>query len=95
LLRDSVFRVVTAPALVVLKIIAYQDRPHERGKDVADVVEVFERYEEDDVRRFELIGTAVDDAPITFEEAGAYLVGVDAACLARPKSREVIRSGHF
>jgi predicted nucleotidyltransferase len=83
-------RVVTAPALVVLKIVAYQDRPHERGKDVADVVEVFERYEEDDARRFELIGTAVDGAPIAFEEAGAYLLGIDAARLARPKSREVI-----
>jgi len=32
----------------------------------------------------------VDDAPITFEEASAYLVGVDAARLARPKSRGVI-----
>jgi len=85
-------RVVTAPALVVMKIVAYQERPHERGKDVADVVEVFERYEEDDGRRFELIGATVDDAPIAFEEAGAYLVGVDAAPLARPKSREVIRA---
>lgn len=84
-------RVVTAPALVILKIVAYQDRPHERGKDVADVVEVFERYEEDDDRRFDLIGATVDDTPIAFEEAGAYLVGVDAARLARPKSREVIR----
>lgn len=83
-------RVVTAPALVVMKIVAYQDRPHERGKDVADIVEVFERYEEDDGRRFELSGSTVDDAPITFEEAGAYLVGVDAARLARPKSRGVI-----
>jgi hypothetical protein len=53
---------------------------------------VFERYEEDDGRRFEAIGATVDDAPITFEEAGAYLVGVDAARLARPKSREVIRA---
>jgi predicted nucleotidyltransferase len=85
-------QVVTAPALVILKIVAYQDRPHERGKDVGDAVEVFERYEEDDGRRFEAIGVTVDDGPITFEEAGAYLVGVDAARLARPKSREVIRT---
>jgi hypothetical protein len=32
----------------------------------------------------------VDGGPITFEEAGAYLVGVDAVRLARPRSREVI-----
>jgi len=83
-------RVVTAPALVILKIIAYQDRPHERSKDLADLVDAFERYEEDDGRRFELVGATVDDAPIAFEEAGAYLLGVDAARLARPKSREVI-----
>ena len=85
-------RVVTAPALVILKIIAYQDRPHERGKDLADLVDAFERYEEDDGRRFELVGATVDDAPVAFEEAGAYLLGVDAARLARPKSREVIRA---
>ena len=85
-------RVVTAPALVILKIIAYQDRPHERSKDLADLVDAFERYEEDDGRRFELVGATVDDAPIAFEEAGAYLLGVDAARLARPKSREVIRA---
>src|SRR5207245_8970303 len=70
-------RVVTAPALVVMKIVAYQDRPHERGKDAADVGEVVERYDEDDGRRFEVIGATVDGAPVAFEEAGAYLVGVD------------------
>lgn len=85
-------RVVTAPALVILKIIAYQDRPYERSKDLADLVEAFERYEEDDHRRFELINTAVDDAPIAFEDAGAYLLGLDTARLVRPKSREVIRA---
>lgn len=84
--------VVTAPALVILKIIAYQDRPYERSKDLADLVEAFERYEEDDHRRFELINRTVDDAPIAFEDAGAYLLGLDAARLVRPKSREVIRA---
>jgi predicted nucleotidyltransferase len=65
---------------------------HVRGKDVGDVVQVFERYEEDDGRRFEAIGVTVDDGPITFEEAGAYLVGVGAARLARPKSGEVVKA---
>jgi len=83
-------RVVTAPALVILKIVAYQDRPHERSKDLADLAEAFERYEEDDDRRFDLVDTTADDTPIAFEEAGAYLLGVDTARLARPKSREVI-----
>src|SRR5207245_10090298 len=79
-------RVVTAPALVILKIVAYQDRPHERSKDLADLVDAFERYEEDDGRRFELVGATVDDAPIAFDEAGAYRLGVDAARLACSKS---------
>jgi predicted nucleotidyltransferase len=83
-------RVVTPPALVILKIIAYQDRPHERSKDLVNLVEAFERYEEEDTRRFELVNARVDDAPIAFEEAGAYLLGIDASRLARPKSREVI-----
>jgi hypothetical protein len=59
-------------------------------RDVADVVEALERYEEDEGRRLELLGVTVDEAPITFEEAGAYLVGVAAARLARPKPREVL-----
>jgi predicted nucleotidyltransferase len=85
-------RVVTGPAFASLKVVACQDRPHERGKDVGDVIDVFERCEEDDGRRFEAIGVTVDDAPITFEEAGAYLVGVAAARLARPQAREVLRT---
>ncbi len=85
--------VVPIPGLVLLKIVAYQDRPHERAKDLADVVYCFERYEEslEGSRRFDVAGVAVEGQPVQFDEAGAYLLGTEVAKLARPKSLVVVR----
>lgn len=81
-------RVVPIPGLVLLKIVAYQDRPEERARDLSDVVYCFEYYEEDIVqsRRFDLVGVDVIGEPVEFEEAGAYLLGTEVARLASPKS---------
>ncbi|MFQ5848910.1 MAG: nucleotidyl transferase AbiEii/AbiGii toxin family protein [Candidatus Methylomirabilales bacterium] len=81
-------RVVTIPGLVLLKIVAYQDRPEERARDLSDIVHCFEHYEEaiEGSRRFDLAGGTVDGEPVAFEEAGAYLLGIEVAGLARPRS---------
>ncbi len=80
--------VVPVPALVLLKIIAYQDRPEERARDLGDMVYCFEHYEEsvEESRRFDLAGVEVEGQPVEFEEAGAYLLGLQLAKLARPSS---------
>jgi len=80
--------VVPVPALVLLKIIAYQDRPGERARDLGDMVYCFEHYEEsiEDSRRFELVGVEAERQPVAFEEAGAYLLGIEVANLAKPES---------
>lgn len=85
--------VVPIPGLVLLKIVAYQDRPEERKRDLTDVVFCFEHYEEvlEGSRRFDLTGVTVDGHPVQFEEAGAYLLGIDVAKLARPKSLVAVR----
>ncbi|MGH7404425.1 MAG: nucleotidyl transferase AbiEii/AbiGii toxin family protein [Candidatus Methylomirabilales bacterium] len=80
--------VVPVPALVLLKIVAYQDRPEERARDLGDMVYCFEHYEEsvEESRRFDLVGVEAEGQPVEFEEAGAYLLGVEVAKLARPSS---------
>lgn len=85
--------VVTIPGLVLTKVIAYMDRPEERARDLIDMLYCFEHYEATvgESRRFDCAGTQVDDEAVTFEEGGAFLLGMDVAVLAKPKSLEVVR----
>lgn len=87
--------VVPIPGLVLLKLVAYQDRPEERARDLIDVVYCFEHYEEhpERSRRFELVGVTAEGQPVRFEEAGAYLLGIEVAKLAKPRS--LIAIGKF
>ncbi len=86
-------RVVSIPGLLLLKIVAYQDRPEERARDLIDVVYSFEHYEGEieGSRRFEVAEVTVDGQPVEFEEAGAYLLGTEVARLAMPKSLVAVR----
>lgn len=87
-------RVVPIPVLILLKIVAYMDRPQERARDLSDLVRCFEDYEkgDEDSRRFEIGEVTVDDRPVEFEEAGAYLLGNEVGRLARPKSLVPVRA---
>jgi predicted nucleotidyltransferase len=90
---DLTLPVVTIPGLVLTKIIAYMDRPEERARDMVDMLYCFERYEErgENSRRFDCVHTQVDGEEITFEDAGAFLLGVEVASLAKPNSLEIVR----
>jgi len=79
--------VVSIPALVILKITAYLDRPEERVRDMVDLVYCLAEYERSGDQRFELTGEEVHGQPLYFEEAGAFLVGEQVARLAGPKAR--------
>lgn len=85
--------VVKIPGFVLLKIVAYLDRPQERAKDLADVAHCFEYYEEslEGSQRFDVAGVTVEGQPVQFEEAGAFLLGAELATLARPKSLVAVR----
>lgn len=64
----------------VLKVIAYLDRALPR--DMRDLIFVAERYDEGS-RRFDVLQEAED---VTYETAGAYLLGVDIRLKASPQS---------
>lgn len=85
--------VVPAPGLVLLKIVAYLDRPENRARDLVDIVYYFEQYDSTpgQSRRFNVCsGVQVEDEEVTFEEAGAFLLGTEVARHAKPKSMEVV-----
>jgi predicted nucleotidyltransferase len=80
--------VVTIPGLVLTKAIAYMDRPEARVRDLIDILYCFEHYETrpGESRRFDLAGTVVNSVPLMFDEAGAFLLGIEVATLAKPNS---------
>lgn len=89
---DLVLPMVSLAGCALLKLIAYRDRPAERARDLVDVVYCFERYaEEPGGARHDVAGVVVDDQVVSYEEAGAYLLGAEAAALARPATLAAIR----
>ena len=93
---DLTLPVVTIPGLVLMKAIAYMDRPEERVRDLIDILYCFEHYETapGEGRRFNHAATQVNDKPLTYEEAGAFLLGIEVAAMAKPKSLEIVRRFH-
>lgn len=84
--------VVSIPGLILTKVVAYMDRPAERARDLIDMLYCFERYElaSGESRRFDYAGTEVEGKGVTYEEAGAFLLGIEVATLAKPKSLDVV-----
>lgn len=81
------------PACVLLKFVAYNDRPAERVRDLIDIVHCFELYAgEPDARRYEIGEREVDGIPVSYDEAGAYLLGQEVAALARRESLATVRA---
>ncbi len=71
----------------VLKVIAYLDRKLPR--DLRDLLHVLEQYERADQssRRFDLAGGAEG---VTYETAGAYLLGRDIRANVSPKALDIV-----
>ena len=86
--------VVTIPGLVLTKVVAYMDRPEERARDLTDILYCFDQYEKTvgQSRRFDHAGTEVDGTEVAFEEAGAFLLGLEVAALAKPNSLLLVHS---
>ena len=72
------------PILVALKILAATNR---YGPDLQDVVACMKQYEEQGTRRFDDMVYTED---ITFETAGAYLLGRDLASMMLAKTLTAI-----
>lgn len=80
---DVTVRAASVPAVIVMKTVAYQDRPRERERDVDDFATVMDVYIDDlDSRRW-------DEAEgVTHEDAGAYLLGQDVGRIANSAELE-------
>jgi predicted nucleotidyltransferase len=90
---DLTLPVVSIPGLILTKVVAYMDRPAERARDLIDILYCFEHYERTagESRRFDYAGATVDDKEVAYEEAGAYLLGIEVAALAKPGSRNIVQ----
>jgi predicted nucleotidyltransferase len=90
---DLLVPMASLPACVLLKFVAYNDRPAERVRDLVDIVHCLSHYAADpDVRRYEIAEAAVDGTPVLYEEAGAYLLGEDVAAVAHLQSLVTVRA---
>jgi predicted nucleotidyltransferase len=81
---DCVVSVAPLPILVALKILAATRR---HGPDLQDVVACMKQYEEQGARRFDDV---IYTAGLTFETAGAYLLGKDLASMMLAKTLTAI-----
>lgn len=89
----QVSRGVTIPVVplwlfAVLKVTAYLDR--KLARDIYDLVYVLEKYElaDEGSRRFDLPG---ESEGITYETAGAYLLGCDICTNVSPKALNLVK----
>lgn len=82
-------KVVPLPVLALLKILAFMDSPHARQKDMEDFFELLQRYELDGDRRF---SDAIFDAGVSFEDSGAFLLGVDIARLCTREETHLVET---
>lgn len=81
-------RVASIPAFVLLKIISYRDRSFQR--DLEDIWFCLKYYEENGgtTRRFDCADVTVEGEWLTFEEAGAYLIGLDLKAIITPEAKK-------
>ncbi|MFW6023330.1 MAG: nucleotidyl transferase AbiEii/AbiGii toxin family protein [Myxococcota bacterium] len=85
----STVRVASVPALVVLKMRAWLDRPA-RTRDLADLALLLEDgVPDDDPRRFD--PDLYDRQGLGFETVGPFLVGRDIGAIAGPAHRDTVR----
>ena len=76
---DLTIDVASVPVITLLKIVAYQERPHDRRKDLGDIAFALEHYaSDDDQRRY---SDEVLEAGVRYEEVSPYLLGHDLARL--------------
>jgi len=93
----EVMRIVSLPALVVLKLVAWEDRRLRRpGTDAHDIAIILRRYlDAGNQERLYTEAAHLLDAPdFDYEEAGAWLLGHDIARLlpdsARPRLADLL-----
>ena len=85
-IRGLTLPVVPLWLFAVLKVVTYLDRKYPR--DLRDLLYIMEQYDSDQARRFELTGTADS---VTYENAGAYVLGNDIRDNASAKAFDTVK----
>ena len=87
---DLCIRVAPVPVVSVLKMVAYQDQPQARTRDLEDLAHIFDGYvPAEDQRRY---SDEVPEAGIEFEVISAYLLGRDIGALVNSEERAAVAS---
>jgi predicted nucleotidyltransferase len=88
---DLQIRVVSLPGLAVLKFIAYNDKPHERRRDLEDILFLMKNYLEagNEDRLYEDADLMADDS-FDLRTVGARLLGRDMTKLLTSQTEEII-----
>lgn len=90
--ESLVIRVVSLPVLLVLKLFAWVDRKHEK-RDAADIHALLKQYGDagNEDRLYGEHQSILEAEGFDFEFAGARLIGLDAATVISPKTRQRAR----
>jgi predicted nucleotidyltransferase len=84
---DRTLEVATLPVLIVLKMVAWLDRPYERTKDLGDLARVLERGLDD----FAQVRWEPPLADIPVEEQCAFFMGQSVRAIAGPEHLAKVR----
>ena len=80
--------VASLPAIIVLKMAAYLDRPTERERDLADLAVILQRgVRADDEDRY---SDQIFDAGLNYEEAGPFVLGERVAAVVGEDERRLV-----
>jgi len=79
---DLIVKVAPVPVLTVLKIVAYEERPAERERDLADLAYIFTEYEPE-----ERFADDVITLGMSYEEIGPFLLARTIASMVNDAER--------
>ena len=85
---EAKIEIADLPVVVVLKMVAWLDRPAERSKDLGDLALILEKALVDaDERRWD---GPVFDSGLEHEDQSAFFVGLEVAKIAAPQHLEAV-----
>lgn len=82
---ELIVQVADISVVVLLKMIAFLDRPLERERDLEDIAHTVHQYAADDERRWDLEMISGRD----WDEQSAWLLGLDISTIASSEHREL------
>jgi predicted nucleotidyltransferase len=86
----TTIEVVALPVLVVLKIVAWLERPQERQKDLGDLAQILMyALEDDDERRWDA-AHPVCASGLDHEDQSAFFIGYEVGLIAKPPHADAI-----